>query len=167
LVSYEPRVEFGSVVQDRVREITLTADKFIKAGVPPRNIFLTGISFGAWSSLQAAAASKNKFNAVIVFAPGVYGTYPRGTEAQAELEGQMEVLKAAPWVHGLVFAHEKDDHINSKALSFINKMPHLKLVSLPNKKQTMPCTNFHRFAFEWCMEPFREDIIKYIAERTK
>ncbi len=75
LVSYEPRVngkdlllyhlcsfatgtsgEFGSVVQDRVREITLTADKFIKAGVPFRNIFLTGISFGAWSSLQAAAA---------------------------------------------------------------------------------------------------------------
>ncbi len=173
LCSFASGQEHGYVVQARAADIIAVAERFRKAGVPPKKIFLTGQSFGAWSSLYAAAGASEKINAVIVFAPGLYGPRDqRSPRAEEAIFWQMGYFGRSKKLAGIVFAHELDEIFRPQDLTFVAQLPHLELVALPHPKQpslkeiSVSCYG-HLFVFDPCTEDFREFITRYISRRTK
>ena len=63
----------GSYIEKRVNEIDNVLDQLLDNGIKPKNIFLSGVSAGGWSSLMLMPKVGIKFNSAIVFAPACCG----------------------------------------------------------------------------------------------
>ena len=63
----------GSYIEKRVNEIENVLDQLLDSGIKPKNIFLSGVSAGGWSSLMLMPKVGKKFNSAIVFAPACCG----------------------------------------------------------------------------------------------
>ena len=115
----------GSYISKRVKEINSILDQLISSGVKPKNIFLSGVSAGGWTSLMMMNRVEKKFNAAIVFAPACCGPrseiniYPKWRReirpAQVKKMTEAKVIKA------LIFAYEDDKFNRSQELIFLKE----------------------------------------------
>ena len=115
----------GSYINKRVKEIENVLDQLIENGIKPKNIFLSGVSAGGWSSLMLMSKVDNKFNSAIVFAPACCGPrheiskYPKWRKEIRPK--QVKEIESANSIKALVFAYDDDKFNRSKELMFLKK----------------------------------------------
>ena len=156
----------GSYIDKRVKEIENVLDQLLENGVSPKNIFLTGVSAGGWSSLMLMPQVDKKFNSAIVFAPACCGPrheinkYPKW---RREIRPkQVKKIKSANIIKALVFAYEDDKFNRSKELMFLKEKSR-DTVNLIKYK----CGKGHNTYRKDCkIEDTKKIIKKYIEEQS-
>ena len=115
----------GSYIEKRVNEIENVLDQLLDSGIKPKNIFLSGVSAGGWSSLMLMPKVGIKFNSAIVFAPACCGPrheinkYP--VWRKEIRPKQIKQIKEADLIKALIFAYEDDKFNRSKELMFLKE----------------------------------------------
>ncbi|MDA7577473.1 hypothetical protein N8700_05615 [Candidatus Pelagibacter sp.] len=115
----------GSYIIKRVKEIENVLDQLLDNGIKPKNIFLSGVSAGGWSSLMLMQKVGKKFNSAIVFAPACCGPrheinkYPKWRKEIRP--NQVKQIENANSIKALIFAYEDDKFNRSKELMFLKE----------------------------------------------
>ena len=115
----------GSYIQKRKKEIQSVLAELVSIGVQPRNIFLSGHSAGAWSSLMSMDVVGETFNAAILFAPACCG--PRSEKNKYPIwrkeirPAQVKQIVSVPRIEALVFAFERDKFNRTRELTFLTE----------------------------------------------
>ena len=117
--------EKGSFIYKRVSELEDTINRFNQAGIPSKNIFLSGFSAGGWTALMAASILPNRFNRGVLFAPAFSG--PRYEASIFPIwrkvirPKQINKILQAKKLDFLIFAYEDDPYNRPKDLDFFFK----------------------------------------------
>ena len=112
-------------IEKRVNEIENILDQLLDSGIKPKNIFLSGVSAGGWSSLMLMPKVGIKFNSAIIFAPACCGPrheinkYP--VWRKEIRPKQVKQIKEADLIKALIFAYEDDKFNRSKELMFLKE----------------------------------------------
>ena len=153
----------GLWVFDRVIEIEEILDKLILVGVKPNNIFLSGHSAGAWSSLLSMERVGLKFNSAIIFAPACCG--PR-YERHPIWRGRVRPLHVHKMlgmdrIEALIFAYTDDPYNRPEDLMFLQDS-YLDSIEIIGYN----CGQEHLTHLKDCrLEETNEKIIDYIRYR--
>ena len=127
------RSDPGSANHRRADELVDTLEKLAKAGVQPRNAFLSGFGAGGWSALLAMAEVGKLFNAAIVFAPACCGikdplvAYQKDPDYITYWRESVEPTQKArlgsirPF-RALVFAYDDDRFNTARDLDFLRRV---------------------------------------------
>ena len=156
----------GSYINKRAKEIDSVLNQLISVGVKPKNIFLSGVSAGGWSSLMMMDKVEVKFNSAIVFAPACCGPrseinkYPKWRREIRPI--QIKKMTEAKVVKALIFTYEDDKFNRSQELIFLKeKSPDtVKLVSYS-------CGKGHNTYEKDCKLEETKRIIKSYIEKQK
>jgi Phospholipase/Carboxylesterase. len=115
----------GSYIEKRVNEIDKVLDQLLDKGIKPKNIFLSGVSAGGWSSLMLMPKVGKKFNSAMVLAPAGWGTrdeinkYPVWRKEIRPRQGKQK--KEAEIIKALIFAYEEEKFNRTKELMFLKE----------------------------------------------
>ena len=155
----------GYWIFDRVIEVENTLDQLILAGVSPENIFLSGHSSGAWSSLMSMENVGLKFNAAIIFAPACcgprYERHPiwRGRVRPLHIHKMLNMNS----IEALIFAYFDDPYNRPQDLNFL-KESYLDTIKIVGYN----CGEKHLTHIKDCkMGETRDKILNYIESRQK
>ena len=113
----------GSYIHKRADEIAAVVDRLTALGVPAGNIYLSGHSAGAWSSLMYMSRAADTVAGGILFAPACCG--PRyNAERYPIWRGQIRPRQVRQIVggdtlHALVFAYSDDEFNRPRDLTFL------------------------------------------------
>ena len=115
--------EKGSFIYKRVSELEETISHFNMAGIPSKNIFLSGFSAGGWTALMAASILPDSFNGGVLFAPAFSGPRYETTIfpvwRKVIRPKQINEISKAKRLNFLVFAYEDDPFNRPKDLDFL------------------------------------------------
>jgi pimeloyl-ACP methyl ester carboxylesterase len=115
--------ERGSFIYKRVSELEETISHFNKAGIPSKNIFLSGFSAGGWTALMAASILPDHFNRGVLFAPAFSGPRYESTIfpvwRKVIRPKQINEISKAKILNFLVFAYEDDPFNRPRDLGFL------------------------------------------------
>mgnify|MGYP001163959844 FL=1 len=156
----------GSYINKRVKEIDNVLNQLIAAGVKPENIFLSGVSAGAWSSLMIMDRVDEKFNSAIVFAPACCGRrseinqYPKWRKQIRPK--QVKKMIEAKTIKALIFAYEDDKFNRPKELIFL-KEKYSNSVNLVSYK----CGKGHNTYEKDCKLEETKNIIRNYVKKQK
>lgn len=129
--------------EKRQKFILETVEKFLALGVPPRQIFLSGYSAGAWASIALAATASDKVNAAIALGPAfAYKWWPRDEGWKALRAKQVELIKSAKDIKALVFSHPDDPYETPETLSFLKEFKGVEFIAMPSYPK--------KLNGEWC-----------------
>ena len=116
-------LEKGSFIYKRVFELEEAINDFNEAGIPSKNIFLSGFSAGGWTALMAASILPDRFNGGILFAPAFSGPRYETTIfpvwRKVIRPKQINEISKAKRLNFLVFAYEDDPFNRPKDLGFL------------------------------------------------
>ena len=156
----------GSYISKRVKEIENILDQLIDNGIKPKNIFLSGVSAGGWSSLMLMSKVDSKFNSAIVFAPACCGPrheinkYPKWRKEIRPK--QVKEIESANSIKALIFSYDDDKFNRSKELMFLKKKS-------PNTVKLVgyKCGNGHNTYRKDCrINETKKIIKKYIEDQS-
>lgn len=123
--------QFGKLLP-RAREIGDRAAAYAAAGVPPRQIIVSGHSAGGWASLLAARDRQDVVGAAIAFAPAAWNRAAvRPPPVEALRQRRYAEMRAAPRLPALVFGFAGDDFENADDLRALAAIPGLEFVAIP------------------------------------
>ena len=156
----------GSYIGKRVNEIENVIDQLLDNGIKPKNIFLSGVSAGGWSSLMLMSKVDSKFNSAIVFAPACCGPrheinkYPKWRKEIRPK--QVKEIESANSIKALIFSYDDDKFNRSKELMFLKKKS-------PNTVKLVgyKCGNGHNTYRKDCrINETKKIIKKYIEDQS-
>ena len=124
-IHYTRGYAMGYYTLGRRDELEDVIDDFLKMGVQPSNITISGHSAGGWTALLAAASYPEKFHAVIAFAPAFAGPRHEVTSypwwRKIVLPEQIAMITQPNDVPKLVFAYEDDAFNRPSDLTFLTQ----------------------------------------------
>ncbi|NOY72329.1 MAG: hypothetical protein GXP14_08125 [Gammaproteobacteria bacterium] len=153
----------------RTAEIARQVQFFLDAGIPAKQIFLTGHSAGGWASLNYLRNHPDTVNAAIIFAPAFAGHWQnRPKQWQRFYTSQKNNLQSAPQLPVLIFAFENDPYYQLTEISFFKKIPGVTFKAL-TQTLNRPCKlSGHQAAFSRCFTQFfQRKIEQYIHQRLQ
>ncbi|MCX6131241.1 MAG: hypothetical protein NTX25_19550 [Proteobacteria bacterium] len=148
--------------------LNILLDLIQSQGVAANQVFLAGWGGGAWAALKTAESNRFKFNSVIGFAPSFVGELRRRDPlVQNVMNTQAQALGQIKQLDGLVFAADLDIYETPTTLSFLSKVPGIKLQSYNLTNSTCDeRIDWHAAYFDACMTGLNADVEKFIAEKT-
>ncbi|MDX1609645.1 MAG: alpha/beta hydrolase [Halofilum sp. (in: g-proteobacteria)] len=137
-------------VEQRAADLEAAVARFRGLGFAPGRVFLLGHSAGGWAALWAARDGDPPVAGVIAFAPAFAGPASgRSPGWQSLRERHARELQRSAFLPALVFAYRGDAFEDPAALSFLQAVPGVELVTLDPR----PCgdTSPHRAVFSPCV----------------
>ena len=106
----DPQIGQLTKLAPRVLDLGRRAAAYVAAGVPPRQIILSGHSSGGWAALMVERERPDVIGGVIAFAPGAFGTSgARPALTQQVRRTRYAELRSAARLRALVFGFAGDD----------------------------------------------------------
>lgn len=117
----------------RAREIAARAAAYVAAGVPPRQIFLSGHSAGGWASLLVERERPDLIGGVVAFAPAAFGqAATRAPQVEAVRQRRYAQLTSSAALRALVYGFAGDAFETAEDLSALARVPGVEFVAVPD-----------------------------------
>lgn len=154
---YDTDTKTGELkIVKRARAIAGRAKEYVAAGVPAKQIFLTGQSAGAWASLMVKAETPDAVNSVIAFSAAFAGRWRvRNAPWQAIRDEGIRGLQKASRLDALVYSIQNDEYELPEHHAFLDAIPGVERTVLSDLKvDNVACdskTTSHALLFNVCV----------------
>jgi hypothetical protein len=128
----DPQIGQLSKLGTRALELGRRAAAYVAAGVPPRQIILSGHSSGGWAALMVERERADVIGGVIAFAPAAFGMAANRPPLTAQVRRtRYGELRSAPRLRALIFGFAGDDFESADDLRVFARTPGVSFVAIP------------------------------------
>ncbi len=128
----DPRIGQLSKLTQRALELGTRAAAYVAAGVPPRQIILSGHSSGGWAALMVERERPDVIGGAIAFAPAAFGMAASRPSLTMEVRRtRYGELRSASRLRALIFGFAGDDFESADDLRILGRVPGVSFVAIP------------------------------------
>jgi pimeloyl-ACP methyl ester carboxylesterase len=128
----DPRIGQLSKLAVRARELGTRAAAYVAAGVPSRQIIVSGHSSGGWAALMVERERPDVVGGAMAFAPAAFGTAAGRPPLTVQVRRtRYAELRSAARLRALIFGFAGDDFESADDLRVLARVPGASFVAIP------------------------------------